>query len=55
MRRPDHNRAKSIADERECPECSDELRVNQEGAYIDCENDSCDWLGWSYEYIGALS
>lgn len=53
MQRPDHRKAEKVANEKRCPECNARLTVNKDGAYIDCTG--CDWLGWSYEHVGALS
>lgn len=54
MRSVDHKKAKRWAEKNRCLNCkSEDLTVNQEGAYVDCED--CDWLGASYEAIGALS
>lgn len=52
---PNHLEAKRIAAEASCPVCSADLQVNPSGAYIDCVSDTCGWLGWSYEYLGATT
>lgn len=54
MRTPNHTKASRIAEDRTCPECDADLEVTQTGAYIDCVSNDCGWLGWSYEYVGAV-
>lgn len=53
VRGPAHRKAMKVAEEKSCPNCGGELSVVPKGAYIKCV--SCDWLGWSYEHVGAMS